>query len=193
VQRAQSLHDILTQYQVQIAGVDRMTLISRVSELMDADAAFRDSVTSQLRSTGNTVSAGGSITATHGVVAGGNVSDSNNTDIRNVGNKKNHFGGILVAVVAVVALFLVGKQVISTITENGNGPSGNSRSGGPALTGSSTCRDFLAADPATQTDVLKRVYLAAGREDLAGDPFILQNGQYRCGQAPGIKLERLAR
>ncbi|MET9227280.1 hypothetical protein [Lentzea sp. NPDC003310] len=61
---------------------------------------------------GSSVSAGGSINASNGVIAGGNVSGSNNTDNR----KKTNYGGILVAAVAIVALFLVGRAVVVNLS-----------------------------------------------------------------------------
>lgn len=58
---------------------------------------------------GARISADGSINASgNGIVAGRDVSNSNNTDNR----KKVNFGGILVAAVAIVALFLAGRAVI---------------------------------------------------------------------------------
>ncbi|MCX2950924.1 hypothetical protein [Lentzea sp. NEAU-D7] len=187
VHRAQALQTLFERYD--LADLDPQALISEVTRLLEDDRAFRRSVTAQLPAVqGNTISAGGSITATGGVIAGGDVSGSNNTDNS---KKKTSFGGILVTVVAVAGLLLAGRAVINNLTTGDPGdPAGGSI---PALTGSHTCRDFLAADQPTQLATLKRVYLEAGDAERAGDPFILQNGQYTCGQAPNMKLEKLAR
>ncbi|WP_394613526.1 hypothetical protein JNUCC0626_26790 [Lentzea sp. JNUCC 0626] len=183
--RAQALHRILVQHHVQIVGVNRTTLLDRVIELLDDDPAFRRSVTAQLATTGTTISAGGSITASgNGVIAGRDVDQSRHTQ-----HKKTNYGGILVAGVAVVALFLVGKTVINNLGTDEPSTPGTSS----VLTGNHTCRDFLAADQPTQLATLKRIYLDAGDAERAGDPFIMQNGQYTCGQAPNMKLSGLAR
>lgn len=187
VHRAQTLRTLFERYD--LSGPDPLDLVDEVTRLLEDDQAFRRSVTAQLpASQGNSISAGGSITATGGVIAGGDVSDSNNTDNS---RKKTSFGGILVTVVAVAGLLLAGRTVINNLTSNEPGdPVGGST---PALTGAHTCRDFLAADQPTQLATLKRVYLDAGDAESAGDPFILQNGQYTCGRAPNMKLEKLAR
>ncbi|MEV6713447.1 hypothetical protein AB0M48_15575 [Lentzea sp. NPDC051208] len=63
----------------------------------------------------STISAGGSISASdNGIIAGRDVTDSSNT-VHNR-NKKFHFGGILVAAVAIAALFLVGRAVVVNLT-----------------------------------------------------------------------------
>lgn len=184
VQRARTLVAVFTRYG--LTGLAPPALVGEVARLMEADDGFRRSVTAQLPAgRGNTISAGGPITATGGIIAGGDVSGSHNTDNR----KKISFGGLLVAVVALGALLLVGKSVVGNlVTDVVDGAVDQA-----TLTGSDTCRDFLAADPSTQIAVLKRVYLDAGKTERVGDPFILQNGQYECGQAPNMKLEDLAR
>ena len=187
VHRAQSLQALFARYD--LGDPDPPALVSEVTRLLEDDQAFRRSVTAQLPAfQGNTISAGGSITATGGVIAGGDVSGSNNTDNS---RKKTSFGGILVTVVAVAGLLLAGRTVINNLTTGDPGVPGDGSQ--PSLTGSHTCRDFLAADQPTQLATLKRVYLDAGDAKGAGDPFILQNGQYTCGQAPNMKLEKLPR
>ncbi|HEY0640571.1 MAG TPA: hypothetical protein VGD67_23320 [Pseudonocardiaceae bacterium] len=159
----------------------RHALITEVALRMRTDPTFRAAIAGSLPGTpatgitaGRDISAGG-----RGIVAGRDVTGSNNVDR----SRRTHFGGILVAAVAVVALFLVGRAVVVTLA-------GEEEAG---LTGSSTCREFLAAGPQVQLEALKKVYLDAGRADLAGDVFILQNGQYMCGQAPSRTLDSLAR
>lgn len=85
----------------------RRSLVDGVAERLRADEGFNEAVAAQLRvRAGNSISAGGSITTSgRGIVAGGDVSHSNN-------KKKVNYGGVLVAVVAVVALFLVGRAVV---------------------------------------------------------------------------------
>jgi hypothetical protein len=97
-------------------------------------------------------------------------------------NTKINFGGVVVTIVAVAALIFGGKFVIEKIQE----------STGSTLTGDSTCTEFLKADSATQVAVMKELYLNAKQPERAGDPFILQNATYSCGQAPNMKLSRLA-
>ncbi|MEC3982132.1 hypothetical protein [Amycolatopsis sp. H20-H5] len=100
-------------------------------------------------------------------------------------NTKNHFGGIVTAVVAVVAIIALGfgaKAVVGKLSD----------SLGPSLDSGSTCAQFLQADSAAQVAVMKKLYLAAGHADRAGDPFILQNATYSCGQSPNLKLGTLA-
>lgn len=157
----------------------RRAVVDAVAEQLDHDESFRASVVAQTpQPAQTTLTAGGSISAAgRGIVANGSVSNNNNV------NKKTHLGGIPVAVVAGIALFLVGGTAVVTLTGNDK----------PTLDGSSTCREFLAASPAAQTDALKRVYLANDRADLAGDPFVLQNGQYSCGSAPSLTLDGMAR
>jgi hypothetical protein len=99
---------------------------------------------------------------------------------------KNHFGGILIAAVAIVALIALGfgaKAVVANFQE----PEA------PPLDANSTCAEFLRADSQTQVAVMKDLYLAAGHADRAGDPFILQNATYSCGQAPNMTLGTLAK
>ncbi|HEX7303358.1 hypothetical protein [Lentzea sp.] len=67
---------------------------------------------------GSSVSASGSIHANGGVIGGRDVIGSNNSDNR----KKVHFGGILVAAVAIVALFLVGRAVVLNMTGDSGAP-----------------------------------------------------------------------
>lgn len=69
----------------------------------------------------STISAGGSISASdNGIIAGRDVTDSNNTTHNR--NKKFNFGGILVAAVAIVALFFVGRAVVVDLTGDGDPP-----------------------------------------------------------------------
>ncbi|MET9227275.1 hypothetical protein [Lentzea sp. NPDC003310] len=185
VNRAQALQALFARYDLR--GPDPQVLVGEVTVLLEEDQNFRRSVTAQLPAFhGTTISAGGSISVTDGIIAGGDVRDSHNTH----NNKKTNYGGILVAGVAVVALFLAGRAVVNVIAEIPADPGGG---GAAVLTGSHTCRDFLAADQSTQLATLKRIYLDAGDAERAGDPFILQNGQYTCGQAPNMKLANLAR
>jgi hypothetical protein len=106
---------------------------------------------------------------------------------RRASTTKNHFGGVLIAVVAVVALIAVGFGAKAVLNSLGNSL------GSTSLTGDSTCAEFLRADSATQVAAMKELYLSAGRADRAGDPFILQNATYSCGQSPNMKLSTLAR
>ncbi|HEX7303363.1 hypothetical protein [Lentzea sp.] len=185
VSQAQALQALFARYD--LTGPDSRLLAREVAVLLEQDLAFRRSLTAQLpASRGNTIFAGGSIAATDGIIAGGDVKDSHNTD----NSKKTNYGGILVAVVAVAALYFAGKSVINGLGSDDPADPGG---GSAVLTGSHTCRDFLAADQSTQLATLKRIYLDAGDAEQAGDPFILQNGQYTCGQAPNMKLSNLAR
>jgi hypothetical protein len=59
------------------------------------------------------------------------------------------------------------------------------------LSGTSTCSEWLGADSQTQAATLKKVYLNANRTQYAADPFIVQNGQYFCGQNPSITLNQI--
>jgi hypothetical protein len=57
------------------------------------------------------------------------------------------------------------------------------------LTGSSTCRDFLASsDTAAKAAIMKQLYLSRNKPELAADPFIIQNAEYFCGNRPDAKL-----
>lgn len=166
----------------------RQELVKAVAEKVQSDEPFRTSLEKLLTpSRHTTMTAGRDMRASgRGIISAGDVSHSNNSTVDNStssNTKKTHFGGILVAAVAVVALFLIGRAVIVNLASDE----------GRKLDGSSTCRDFLAASPDQQIDGLKRVYLANNRPDLAGDPFILQNGQYSCGNSPSITLDAMAR
>jgi hypothetical protein len=91
---------------------------------------------------------------------------------------------VVVAAVVIVAL-LVGYFLIRGLT-------GALGSGG-GLSGSSTCRDYLASsDSADKASVMKQLYLGDGKTHLAADPFIIQNTEYYCGNAPNITLSQLA-
>ncbi|WP_328346503.1 hypothetical protein [Micromonospora sp. NBC_00421] len=98
------------------------------------------------------------------------------------GNKIN-FGGILIAVVAVVALFFAGRAIYVSV--------GGDSSGGTGLSESSTCTEYLSKDDATRKETMRRLYLEAGKADRAGDAFILQNADYECGQRPKSTLAQI--
>jgi hypothetical protein len=38
---------------------------------------------------------------------------------------------------------------------------------------------------------MKRLYVAAGKAERAGDPFILQNATYACGRVPNTTLGKI--
>ncbi|MDI5974994.1 hypothetical protein [Amycolatopsis magusensis] len=157
-----------------VSRSNRDEVVEAVTQKLRSDTAFRSSISDALQPPAHSgISVGGSINAEKSDFAGRDLDKS----------KKTHFGGILVAVVAVVALFLVGREVVVSMASSDEGGS---------LTGKSTCREFLAASSAEQVAVLKRVYLDAGKTERAGDPFILQNGVYLCGGAPSLTLEALA-
>ncbi|MCG8916276.1 hypothetical protein L6E12_10790 [Actinokineospora sp. PR83] len=194
VQKASALHslmvknlsgsgrsEVLRAFHTDLASVvKRRHLVDAVADNLRADLGFRAAVSVYLPpGNSNTIKAGGSISASgQGIVAGGDVRSTNNS--HNVDTSKRNYGGIPVAAVAVVALCLVGTGVVISVAS------------GPGLDADSTCSEFLAADSDTQVAVLKKVYLAAGKPDRAGDPFILQNGVYTCGLAPNTTLGRLA-
>ncbi|MEO6082938.1 MAG: hypothetical protein ABIQ18_07510 [Umezawaea sp.] len=98
---------------------------------------------------------------------------------------KNSFGGISVVAVAISALAVIallygGYQVVAGVVADSS------------MGADTTCSEFLLADSQAQVEVMKRLYVAAGKPDRAGDPFILQNATYTCGEAPNTTLGRIA-
>ncbi|WP_405726703.1 hypothetical protein OG607_23310 [Streptomyces sp. NBC_01537] len=109
-------------------------------------------------------------------VAGRDISDSHDSR-----KTKVSFGGVVVALIAIVALIWGGAKVVNQITsDDGNAP-GN-------LTATSTCRQWLLADPTTQRQSAIDIALQAGNTEAARDVFIMENTQYTCGNSPDATL-----
>ena len=133
------------------------------------DSAGSQTVSTQL---GNTV---------HGDLTGRDkIVNANSTTNR----RSINTGGLVVAGVVIAALvlgYLLIRGLIGAV------------SSGSGLDGSSTCQDFLASsDTASKASVMKSLYLADSKPHLAADPFIIQNTEYYCGNAPKITLSQLA-
>jgi hypothetical protein len=101
-------------------------------------------------------------------------------------NRKTSYGGLVVggvALVVIIALILVGRVVVNVLEGLP----------GQGLSGDSTCRDYLAStDVGEKQRVMKALYLERDKPSLAGDPFIIQNTEYYCGNRPDDTLADVA-
>lgn len=106
-------------------------------------------------------------------------------DLNSTTNKTN-YGGLVVGLFAVVVIIVLAvawpkiQSVLQDVTS------------GTGMNANTTCREFLAADTGSQAEIMKKVYLDANKPNLAGDPFIVQNADYFCGQEPDVTLGQLA-
>ncbi|WP_329547829.1 hypothetical protein OG548_30770 [Streptomyces sp. NBC_01356] len=108
-------------------------------------------------------------------VAGRDVNDSHDSR-----KTKVTFGGAVVALIAIVALIWGGGKIINNITSDDDSAG--------SLTSTSTCRDWLLADPTTQRKSAIDIALQAGNTEAARDAFIMENTQYTCGNSPDATL-----
>jgi hypothetical protein len=155
-----------------------MLLTELVRQFRD-DADFRHDVLSLVQSlTGGAPPKATVVTATHDSVAIGHAQG----DV-NVWTRRVTIGGFSIPLGAVI----IGGAIVMAFGGFFIANTGGSGS----LSGSSTCREWLAADSATQATVLKKLYLDAGKTEHAADPFIVQNGQYFCGPRPDTTLGKL--
>jgi hypothetical protein len=102
-------------------------------------------------------------------------------------SKNTNYGGIVagtVAVIIVIAVLLIGRTVYVNLLGSGSVSRMNE---------STTCKEFLAADSENQGSVMKGLFLKYNNTQAAGDPFIVQNAQFECGQNPDMTLGQLAR
>ncbi|WP_030439569.1 hypothetical protein [Actinoplanes subtropicus] len=128
-----------------------------------------------------------------GNVAGGDIvgRDSIRTTTTNTSNaytnntnKKSNPVGVAIGVASLVVVALVVIFVLKAVA---------GAVGGGGLSGKSTCTEFLqSADDAAKAAVMKQLYLAKNKPQLAADPFINQNTEYFCGERPTMTLEHLA-
>jgi hypothetical protein len=124
------------------------------------------------------------VTADRGSTAVGRDYNQTTTNSK----KKTNYGGLVVAFVAIVVIGLIlfiGRKVYVAVD--------NAASSAAGLNGGSTCADYLAsADDQDKARTMKKLYLAANKPQLAGDPFILQNTDYFCSSSPKTTLAHLA-
>jgi hypothetical protein len=157
----------------------RTSLLTELVRQFHSDADFRRDVSSLVQSlTGGAPLTATVVTATHDSVAIGHAQG----DV-NVWNRRVTIGGFSIPLGAVI----IGAAIVLAFGGFFIANAGGSGS----LSGSSTCREWLAADSATQAAVLKKLYLDAGKTERAADPFIVQNGQYFCGPRPDVTLGKL--
>jgi hypothetical protein len=108
-----------------------------------------------------------------------NVSGRGNNVAGRDNNKTIKTGGVLIAIVAVVAIIWGGSKIYDVASNAVSGPS---------ITPNSTCSQWLRADENTQ----RQSALAAAEEDgnqaEMSDGFIVQNVQYDCGYNPNSTL-----
>jgi hypothetical protein len=107
-------------------------------------------------------------------------STANSNNVTNSGN--TNYGGILIAVVAAIAIIWGGTKVYQSVVSDAS-PSG--------LTSGATCGEWLQADPAVQRQSALAAALEAGNKQAASDAFIVQNTQYNCGYSPDMTLSQL--
>jgi hypothetical protein len=148
------------------------------------DAEFRQQVNTLVsRINASDSSVRSVVSASHGSAAAGR----DLTQTTSHSNKRTSYGGIVVAVVAiaVVALvLLIGRRVWTAVdhTIQAN-----------RLGGNTTCSQYLAStDSEAKAGVMKQLYLARNKPQQAGDPFIIQNTEYYCGNNPRTTLAQLA-
>jgi hypothetical protein len=116
-------------------------------------------------------------------VVGRDDNSSHTANSHNVSNSGNtHYGGILVAVVAVIAIIWGGTKVYQSVVADD--PSSG-------LSADATCREWLQADPAVQRQSALTAATQAGNKEAASDGFIVQNTQYNCGYNPDMTLRQL--
>lgn len=116
-----------------------------------------------------------------------NTSRSHNTTTNH--SQKSNYGGIAVAIVAVVvivAILFIGRAILGgvkgAIAEN-------------SLSGTSTCAQYIASTNQNEkAKVMKDLYLKYNKPQQAADPFIIQNTDYICGNPNNqqVKLDRVA-
>lgn len=153
---------------------------------LDSNETFRGSVSSMIQNISDSLNDQSSnvayVSANRGSMAAGRDLSIDRSKRTN----KTNYGGIVVGIVAIVVIFILVaawpkiQSALQGIT-TGSGMSANT-----------TCRDFLAADSNSQAQIMKKVYLDANKPSLASDPFIVQNAEYFCGQAPNMTLGHLA-
>ena len=158
-----------------------------LTQELEADDLFRQ----ELVSAGNGRFNLPTVIASGGSTVSGRDSYVNskiNNRTRNSSNNR-HYGGIVVAVFAVVVIALVlfiGRAVVIGV---GNFLEANT------LNGSSTCADYIgSSDDRQKVQVMKDLYLKYGKTEQAANPFIIQNTEYVCGNPrnQAVTLDRLA-
>lgn len=127
----------------------------------------------------NVVDQSGSIVAGHQV--GRDLVNDQSTTHHNqtTHNKRSSYVPFIIAlVIGAILVCVVGKAILSSL--------------GGGLDGSSTCQDYLASsDTSDKMSVMKSLYLNAHKPQLAGDPYIIQNTEYFCGNSPNMTLSQL--
>jgi hypothetical protein len=157
----------------------RASLLAELTGQLTTNPDFRRDVLSLVQSlSGGGASTTTVTTATHGSVAIGHAQG----DV-NVWNRRVTIGGFSIPLGALI----IGAALV--LAFGGFFVVNNDAFG--SLSGSSTCREWLAADSGTQAAVLKRLYLDAGKTEDAADPFIVQNGQYYCATRANVTLKKL--
>jgi hypothetical protein len=159
-------------------------LVEALTAELEASQSFRTSVAHSV-DTALHVSTSDSRTASRvSADRGSNAAGRDLSIDQSSTSTKNNFGGIPVAAVALAALAVIallygGYRVVTGVVEDSS------------MNADTTCSEFLVADSRAQVEVMKRLYVAAGKPDRAGDPFILQNATYTCGEAPNTTLGRI--
>jgi len=127
-----------------------------------------------------------------GNVAGGDIvgrdsirtTTNHNTSRAVTNNKKSNPVGIAIGAASLIVVALVAVFVLKALA---------GAVAGAGLSGKSTCTQYLqSADEDTKAAVMKQLYLAKNKPQLAADPFINQNTEYFCGERPSMTLEHLA-
>jgi hypothetical protein len=161
----------------------QVTLAAAILDEMRSDPVFRRGVFDLVSQVATEPAAGGVHVNTTTATRGG-VAVTNTGGTVNILSKKVNFGGLSVSVGTLV---LAGVVVLGL---GGWGLSAVSGSG-PSVSGTTTCREWLGLDYQTQSDVMKKLYLAADKPNRAADPFIVENTQYACGSRPDNTLNQL--
>ena len=178
----------------------REALAKLLTQEMNNDTDLQHSLSAIVNSTvftdssdrTNVVASGGSGAArydksVHTRVRADGSSIAAGRDINQSRTKNTNFGGLMVAAVAIATVLIVvllGRVAYVAVSN---------LAGGSGLDEDSTCAEFLSSsDVQAKTGVMKELYLAREKPQIAADPFIIQNTDYQCGNRPEITLGELA-
>jgi hypothetical protein len=157
-------------------------LVAVLTEELDSDALFRDSLSVAVRAASHPptgpmaelppLPAANDDTATYPLLP----AERSGT--------RRRYGRVVIGVIAVTVVTLVvvfGGAVYAKVTDVG-APAAGRMDAGP------TSRGYLGADAVARADVLNRRYLALDEPRRAADPLLVRDADRACGDAPDVAL-----
>lgn len=148
-----------------------------------ADDGFRDLIAAELQQSQPTMTTAVNMAnsrRSRATVAGAHSRIEQNDNRRSYGGIV--VAGVAIAAIAAIALVtFIGRAVYVNLVDDSSA----------ALTGASTCQEYLTAEDNVRRSTLRKLYVDAGKMEQASDAFLLQNGDFDCGRRPDWTLNQI--